>query len=181
MCWQLRVVTMNGRPGKFNLIEARSHRLSRVCRSTFAAELLGTEEGLGARQYCRAFAELMGYSLDREMAERSMEQIPMQLVTDAKDNFDKCKSDTPTYGPQKSLAFTIAWIRHLLRKDSTKLVWTATDNIFVDGGTQFMKLDHMAKIIQSNEWCVTFSPSFVKQPVKKPTKAVSRPSDALPV
>ncbi|CAL1166460.1 unnamed protein product [Cladocopium goreaui] len=172
---------MNGRPGKFNLIEARSHRLGRVCRSTFAAELLGTEEGLDAGQYCRgAFAELMGYPLDREMAEKSMEQIPMQLVTDAKDNYDKCNSDTPTYGSQKSLAFTIAWIRHMLRKDSTKLVWTATDNMFVDGGTKFMKLDHMARILQSNEWCVTFSPSFVKQPVKKQTKAV-RPSDALPV
>ena len=104
----------------------------------------------------------------------------MQLVTDAKDNYDKCNSDTPTYGSQKSLAFTIAWIRHMLRKDSTKLVWTATDNMFVDGGTKFMKLDHMARILQSNEWCVTFSPGFVKQPVKKQTKAV-RPSDALPV
>ena len=37
-----------------------------------------------------------------------------------------------------------------------------------------MKLDHVARILQSNEWCVTFSPSFVKQQtVKKQTKPAS--------
>ena len=52
--------------------------------------------------------------------------------------------------------------------------WTATDNMFVDGGTKLMKLDHMARILQSNEWCVTFSPSLVKQQtVKKQTKPAS--------
>ena len=32
----------------------------------------------------------------------------------------------------------------MLRKDSTEVKWTATDNMFVDGGTELMKLDHMA-------------------------------------
>ena len=30
---------MNGRPGRFTILDARSHRLTRVCRSTYAAEL----------------------------------------------------------------------------------------------------------------------------------------------
>ena len=165
---------MEGKPGRFNLIDARSHRLGRVCRSTFGAELLASEEGLDAGHFCRgAFAEMLGYPMEKPFAEQSMDWIPLQMVTDAKDNYDKCNSDTPTYGSQKSLAFTIAWIRSMLRRDSTMMKWTATDNMFVDGGTKLMKLDHMARILQSNEWCVTFSPGFVKQTVKKPTKTAS--------
>ena len=159
---------LNGKPGKFNLIDARSHRIGRVCRSTFGAELLGSEEGLDAGQYCRgAFAEICGFPMVKGLAETSMDQIPLQLVTDAKDNFDKCNSDTPTYGSQKSLAFTIAWLRHSLRRENTRMLWTATDNMFMDGGTKAMKLDHMARILQSNEWCVKYSPGFVKQTAKK--------------
>ena len=164
---------MSGKPGRFNLFDSRSHRLGRVCRSTFGAELLASEEGLDAGHFCRgAFAEMLGYPMDKPFAEQSVDLIPLQMV-DAKDNYDKCNNDTPTYGSQKSLAFTIiiAWIRSMLRKDSTEMKWTATDNMFVDGGTKLMKLDDMARILQSNEWGVTFSPSFVKQQtVKKPTK-----------
>ena len=166
---------MSGKPGRFNLVDARSHRLGRVCRSTFGAELLSSEEGLDAGQYSRGvFAELMGYPMEHRSAELSAEQIPLQLVTDAKDNFDKCNSDTPTYGSQKSLAFTIAWLRSALRKENTTMSWTSTQNMFADGGTKLMKLEHMSKILQSNEWSVTFSPDFVKQLVKKPTKAAER-------
>ena len=166
---------MSGKPGRFNLVDARSHRLGRVCRSTFGAELLSSEEGLDAGQYSRGvFAELMGYPMEHRSAELSAEQIPLQLVTDAKDNFDKCNSDTPTYGSQKSLAFTIAWLRSALRKENTTMSWTSTQNMFADGGTKLMKLEHMSKILQSNEWSVTFSPNFVKQLVKKPTKAAER-------
>ena len=41
---------MSGKPGRFNLIDSRSHRLGRVCRSTFGAELLASEEILDAGQ-----------------------------------------------------------------------------------------------------------------------------------
>ena len=43
-----------------------------------------------------------------------------------------------------------------------------------------MKLDHMARILQSNEWCMTFSPCFVKQQtVKKQTKPANADSLVL--
>ena len=70
---------------------------------------------------------MLGYPMENLFAEQSMDLIPLQMVTDAEDNYDKCNSDTPMYGSQKSLAFTIAWIRSMLRKDSTEMEWTATD------------------------------------------------------
>lgn len=37
---------LEGKTGGFTVLDGRSHRLPRVCRSTFAAELLGAEEAL---------------------------------------------------------------------------------------------------------------------------------------
>ena len=42
---------MNGKEGAFCLIDTRSHRLLKVCRSTFGAELLGAEEAFDVGQY----------------------------------------------------------------------------------------------------------------------------------
>lgn len=57
--------------------------------------------------------------------------------------------------------------------------WTSAQNMFADGGTKLMKLDHMSCILQSNEWSATFSPDFVKQLVKKPTRAAERDCSKL--
>lgn len=55
---------MDGNRGKFTVLDARSHRLARVCRSTFAAELLGAEESFDVGQFVRGhLAAVMGYPL----------------------------------------------------------------------------------------------------------------------
>lgn len=46
---------LNGDVGKFNVLDFRSHRIPRVCRSSYAAEMLGAEEGLDAGELCRGF------------------------------------------------------------------------------------------------------------------------------
>ena len=52
---------MRGEEGSFAVLDARSHRSSHVCRSTFAAELYSTEEAFDIGIYCHgAFAELQG-------------------------------------------------------------------------------------------------------------------------
>ena len=37
---------LSGKEGRFCVLDARSHRIPRVCRSTYGAELLGVEEAL---------------------------------------------------------------------------------------------------------------------------------------
>lgn len=44
---------MSGKEGRFNVLDARSHRLPRVCRSTYGAELMGVEEGMRMGIFCR--------------------------------------------------------------------------------------------------------------------------------
>ena len=158
---------MKGETGRCCLLDARSHRLQRVCRSTFAAELLGTEEAFDVGQYCRGLlASISGYPLEMRHVDTILDAIPLTVVVDAKDVFDKCLSDTPSYGSQKSLAFTVAWIRTMLRRPNTSLRWTSTENMFVDGGTKEMDLEHMREILTSGEWCPKYTTKFIKQSSK---------------
>ena len=155
---------MEGKRGGFAVVDARSHRLPRVCRSTYAAELLGTEEGFDVGQFVRGhIAAIMGYPLLSRNVDASTDSIGLTVVTDAKDVYDKGSSDTPSYGSQKSLAFTVAWIRGMLQRANTSLRWTSAENMFVDAGTKDMDLDHMHRILDECEWCAKYTSSFIKQ------------------
>ena len=158
---------MGGREGKCAFLDGRSHRLTRVCRSTYAAELQGAEEALDNGVFCRGLlAEILGYDVLLKNEEYSGD-IPLNLVTDAKDVYDKGMSDTATYGSQKSLAFTIAWMRQMFRRPRTTLSWTSTENMPCDCGTEEMDTSHLVKILNTGSWSVTYNPSYVKQNVKK--------------
>ena len=55
-----------------------------------------------------------------------MNSVPLTVVVDAKDVYDKGNSEN-SYSSQKSLAFTVAWLRAVLRRPSTVLKWTSTE------------------------------------------------------
>lgn len=93
--------------------------------------------------------------------------IPLALETDAKDAYETGTSDTPTYGAQKSLAFTVAWLRLVLAQPNTMLKWTATENMFVDCDTEDMYRDHMHRILKCKRWSVVYNQDFVKQKTSK--------------
>ena len=166
---------LSGGVGYFNVIDSRSHRIPRVCRSTYAAETLSTEEAFDIGRLCRGLlASVHDRNLYGKQAEMGIDSIPMVVVVDAKDVHDKSNSDTPSYGAQKSLAFTVAWMRAELRRPNTSLRWTSTENMWCDGGTKLMDLTHMRKILAEGRWSVSYCPGFVKQVYKaaksKPVK-----------
>ena len=64
--------------GKEGHLDARSHRIPGVCRSTFGADLLGAEEGLDNGQFARGLlAMLMGYPMTGRCADGVMDAIPL--------------------------------------------------------------------------------------------------------
>ena len=181
---------MSGRTGRFNVLESRSHRILRVCRSSYAAELLG-KEALDVGILCRGFAAAVrDFEVVGKHSDYSIDKVPLTVVVDAKDVHDKGSSDTSSYGTQKSLAFTVAWLRASLRRANTSLRWTATENMFADGGTKEMDLTHLRGILHKAEWSVTYSPKFVKQVQKAARKpaalnsssatTTALPGEALP-
>ena len=149
---------MEGRTGSFNVLDARSWRIPRVCRSSYSAELLGTEAAFDIGQLCRGMlASARGLSLHGRDVDTSINMIPMTVVVDAKDVHDKANSDTSSYGSQKSLAFTVSWLRSVLRRPRTVLKWTSTSNMWCDANTKDMDLTHLRSILSSGRWCVTYS------------------------
>ena len=86
---------MRGTKGKFNVLDFRSHRIPRVCRSSYAAETLGAEEGLDAGELCRGFvAELRNIQVGHRQGYVDVCRVPMVGVADAKDVFDRFTQDT---------------------------------------------------------------------------------------
>ena len=86
---------VGGKKGSFNLIDFRSHRLQRVCRSSYASETLGVEEGFDAAELCRGFlAEAIGINVSAKSAWMDICKVPLVGVTDAKDTYDRVSQDT---------------------------------------------------------------------------------------
>ncbi|CAE7900532.1 dnaJ, partial [Symbiodinium necroappetens] len=90
---------MAGEVGAFNVLDMRSHRIPRVCRSSYAAEMLGTEEAFDVGQLCRGFlAMARGLPLHGTTVDPSLNSVPLTVVVDAKDVHDKGNSDTSSFG-----------------------------------------------------------------------------------
>ncbi|CAE7237175.1 unnamed protein product [Symbiodinium microadriaticum] len=170
---------MEGRTGRFNILDMRSHRIPRVCRSSYASETLGAEEAFDVGQLVRGFlATARGLPMAGKAVDASINSIPLTVVVDAKDVHDKANSDTSSFGSQKSLAFTVAWLRSVLRRPNTTLRWTSTENMWVDAGTKHMDLGHLRSILREGRWSVTYCPDFVKQVAKAKKVSAAAPRKA---
>ena len=156
---------MRGEEGQFAVLDGRSHRIARgLQKHLFGRVCWAPKEAFDIGQYCRGiWAGVLGYDLRQKNVDKALDSVGLAVVTDAKDVYDKGSSDTPTYGSQKALAFTVAWIRDALRRPRTSLRWTSTENMFVDAGTKDMDQQHMQRILMSGRWSVKYRPSFVKQ------------------
>ena len=169
---------LSGAKGWFNCLDFRSHRIARVCRSSYAAETLAAEEGLDCGELVRGFiAESRGIPVDGRDAFLQISKVPMVGVTDAKDVFDRVTQDVG-FGTQKSLMFSIANLRQQLKRPNTQYRWTATDNLFVDGGTKLMSSDHLRQTLMRGQWSIEFQQEFVKQTSKR-KKNEETPEDAV--
>jgi hypothetical protein len=112
---------------------------------------LAAEEALDVGQLCRGFlSTTRGHDTFGRNADLGTSAVKMTLTVDAKDVHDKRNSDTPSFGSRKCLAFTVAWMRSVLRKPNTALKWTATENMWVDGGTKEMDLSHEIHHLKRN-------------------------------
>ena len=157
---------MNGKRSVFNVLDFRSHKLQRVCRSSHGAETLGVEESLDAAELVRAMvAEARGIDILAPGAHYTVCAVPLTVVTDAKDTVDRVSKDTG-FGAQKSLVLTLALLRQLLRRPLTSIRWTDTANMFVDAGTKAMDCSHLRRVLCSGTWSIEYNTEFVKQKVK---------------
>ena len=90
---------LQGKKGFVNPISWRSHKLVRVARSSLSAEVQAMAEGEQELMFARAeWSELLGRPLDLLHPERSTQQVPAAIITDAKSVYDcVSKGDTTSF------------------------------------------------------------------------------------
>ena len=166
---------LSGREGTFNLLDGRSHRLSRVCRSSYAAETYSLEEGVDSAEVVRGLiAECKGADLAVCRHDLSViDSVPLVAVVDAKDTHDRCKSDTSSHGAQKSLCFSVVFLKTFFRRKGTDLRWVETENMLSDALTKDMDRSWLKRVLCSGRWAITFHPEMVRPKPKKTKQPVS--------
>ena len=102
--------------GRLTLLDWRSHRIRRVCRSTLAAESMSMEAGLDAAVQIRtilAEAPMPDYVAGRS-GTLQPDFLPIKGVTDCKSLYDLlCKEGAPSTTMERRLAIDVAAISEI--------------------------------------------------------------------
>ena len=161
-------LSRGGEAGRFNVLDWRSRRLKRVCRSSFAAETLALADCNDAMQHMRGLLlDIMTPRLRSEDWEAGVSRWPAMLVTDARDCHDHLQRETMATPQQRTLLFDLASIRETLDSGSTTLRWTATENMLVDAFTKRMDSSHLLNIVSDGMWSVIYDERFVNKEIAK--------------
>ena len=171
-------LTTHGNRGRFTLLDWRSRKIKRVCRSSFAAETLALADANDAVQHLRgALHEIMDPLVKFDELE-TLSRWKVTLVVDARDCYDHLIKETSAQPQQRTLLFDLAGIREYLNETHTTIRWTATENMLADAMTKTMDTTHMMKILVQGVYSVAYDTSLVNprttkaKPPKKP-KTVS--------
>ena len=164
----------HGTRGQFNLLDWRSHKLKRVCRSSFAAETLSLADANDAVQHLRgSLLEILDPKANLKEWESQVSRWPATLVVDARDCFDHLNKETSALPSQKALMFDLAAIRGSINEGHTKMRWTATENMLADCLTKPMDPDHLIDILTLGEWSVAYDSQLVNPAIRSKRSTVS--------
>lgn len=134
------VDTVDG--GTVNLVDWRSHRIKRQCRSTLAAETMAMDAAMDAGIYCREFLSemLIKEYIPSQCGRLPRELFPVVAVTDCRSLYDLFVKDGPVSTTQeKRLAIDIGGLKETAaefdeeqEKLSEIFRWIATDMQWAD-------------------------------------------------
>ena len=105
--------------GNQNVVEYKSNRIKRVCRSTFGAELLACNASVDLALYHRAMTKCFGLdvSIMMHIDSRSVRDNLSSLVS-------RCE--------EKSLRIELSYLREVLSKEGIKIKWIHTSEQLAD-------------------------------------------------
>ena len=115
------------------LLDWRSSRSQRVCRSTLAAEASAADEGCDRGAYINMFLSELLYN---EPAHKVTPRLTQLAVTDAKSLYDCVISDSPNLSDKRSLV-SIRGIQEVV--PGSNFHWVPTHLLVADGLTKASK------------------------------------------
>ncbi|CAE7750496.1 RE2 [Symbiodinium sp. CCMP2592] len=121
------------KPAAAMLLDWRSSRSQRVCRSTLAAEASAADEGCDRGAYINMFLSELLYN---EPAHRVTPRLTQLAVTDAKSLYDVVISDTPNLTDKRSLV-NVRAIQEVV--PGSNFHWVPTYLMWADGLTKSSK------------------------------------------
>ena len=129
-----------GARDKLNVLECDSRAITRVCRSSMAAETRGLGLQVDSMQF---YADLLGDILGRSAPssknlhlKQNAIEWPKMIVTDARDVYDKVSTEKGGLPQQKTLALEMGTIRECLVNSGPLIRWTADENMIMNGLTK---------------------------------------------
>jgi len=169
----------DGRRGLFNLLDWRSRKLRRVCRSSFAAETLALADSNDAAQMLRgALLDIMSPGINFKYWEERVGRWPLTLVVDARDCYDHLIKETSSAPVQKSLLFDLAQLKQSIGEGHTTMRWTATENMLVDCMTKNIDTSHFLWLLRQGIWSIEYDAELVNEKTKR-TKVSKKSADPV--
>ncbi|CAK9010797.1 unnamed protein product [Durusdinium trenchii] len=117
-------------PTKYTVIDCRSCRAPRVCRSTLAAEACAADEASDRASYLNRMASELHFN---EPAHRVGARMAMAQAIDAKSLYDALLADAPNISDRRSLV-SVRSVQEVMRPDQVH--WIPTNYEFADGLTK---------------------------------------------
>ena len=135
-----RPLVPRGARGKFNVLECDSRTITRVCRSSMAAETRDLGLQVDSMQfYGDLLNEVLGASAPfskRVHLKQSAMDWPKVIVTGARSVDNKLLTEKGGLQQQKALTLEIVTIREWLVNSDAQIRWTADDNMIMNGGVK---------------------------------------------
>lgn len=155
----------DGQATTLNLVAWRSSRLTRIARSSLAAEVQGFSEGEEELMYTRLqWAEMCGCSIPLRQPESVVQSVRGIMVTDARSLYDVIqKGDQATSGlglREKYSALEIMSVLQRLKLCQTQTRWVHSGAQLADALTKRLTSSSSQEVLSTNKWTLVDDPSF---------------------
>ncbi|CAE7345527.1 GIP [Symbiodinium sp. KB8] len=152
--------------GRLNLASWRSSKLSRVARSSLAAETQALSDAEQELMFTRLqWRELQGDTINLSKSFESTRKTAGYLVIDAKAVYDTLmKGQIASAGyslRDKYSALELQALSQHIQEQETTLLWCDSDHQLADGMTKSQKQDCIKKLLLSGVWRLRFDDAFI--------------------
>jgi hypothetical protein len=158
---------LDGKEATISLIEWKSWKLKRVCRSSLSAECQAMAEALDTLNFVRFFWQILtGKSKVTPKIDQDHEltQAPMSsLITDCKGLFDAVnRSQSAGLGlSEKRTAIEALSIRQICAASNVSVKWVNSDRQLADILTKVgVMTENLDRALNSNQWRIVFDSTF---------------------
>ena len=158
---------LDGQDSQISLIEWKSWKLKRVCRSSLSAECQAMAEALDNLNFTRFFWEiLLGKSTihTRVDQDEELSKAPKAaLVTDCKGLFDSVnRSQSAGLGlSEKRTAIEVLSIKQICSMSNVILKWVNSDRQLADILTkQGVSTENLDRALKTNQWKIVYDENF---------------------